>query len=345
MAQTNVYTLEQRLKFDHSFSINLPDFYPVKNTWIPFFRELSVQISKQMEAITGISPPKKLMMDYSGKSMEYEGEPYTYINEYGFETVGIKHHGKFSKLHFDGYAYGILAIANQNLSTQMWIRWKSHLPDYLYIEPDDELVFHPGDVSFYICKSVPRDVLYEAYGPPPEIVPFNREVWSFLSKTPFSQDKDKDVDMILKIIEDGNVRITDFVWPPDLDYNSWIDVYKEYIKQRNGLKLRKKDTYFSCEICNGWPDLIMDIYFDSPVHEGTKNKTENVLLNFLTERNVKKGAHCIHSIAPYDHALVEGNCMVLSYHIDFGNCSPTTLKKFLMYISENIAGIKHISLH
>lgn len=84
---------------------------------------------------------------------------------FGYESILMKSNirrGDFCKLHYNGYAYGRLTMTSKigyDENADIWIRWKSNIPDYEYIEPDNELMLTSDDITFEICEDVPENLI------------------------------------------------------------------------------------------------------------------------------------------------------------------------------------------
>lgn len=175
---------KNRLKFGNSIAIYRPVF-PFKLTYLPFFKQMALQLTELIKQSTG-----RDFVNYFTFSLLKEGpkrkvEPFKYPYVYeNSDKVYLKDadccYGRLLKMHKDGYAYGDLTIENKigfNYSVDMWFRWKSNLPGYEYIEPEDELDLKAEDITFEICDKVPDDFVRHYFGKPEK---FDFNVWKEL---------------------------------------------------------------------------------------------------------------------------------------------------------------------
>ena len=144
-----------------------PCLYPIKVSYLPFFNILGNQIAKEIYKITGISSLKKFVFFLTVKRTEYEGDEYVervdIPNIGSFEFTRNIHYGKMFKLRKDGYSYAKIDIDMKNdiLSSYIWIRWKSLLLDYKYIDAENELNLKNTDILFEICNTVSDEFLLQ----------------------------------------------------------------------------------------------------------------------------------------------------------------------------------------
>ena len=160
---SELYVEQLELKFKNYLNIICP-FHPFKKTYLPFFREMTKQITKLMAN----QVPKRefiraVKMSYVVKHTRYIGE--SYVRTFGpYIFIENEHVGKLIKLHKDGFAYALIDLFSEQGSAYLWIRWKSHLDAYPYIEADDELSLKSSDIEFEICSDPSEEYVLKLQG-------------------------------------------------------------------------------------------------------------------------------------------------------------------------------------
>ena len=163
---------EEMLRFGKNIVINRAVF-PFKTKYLSFFEQLTTQITFSLKKHTKKNFVKYFNFIFKVKGCRYEGEPFTVkqiikspIKNYVLNVTYSEYRGEFLKLHKDGYAYGCISMDNKvGLcdSVDIWFRWKSNVPNYAYIEPDDELELTSNDITFEICKEIPKEYIERFY--------------------------------------------------------------------------------------------------------------------------------------------------------------------------------------
>lgn len=161
---------KENLKFGRSIAVSR-GVHPFKIKYLPFFEQLAVQLTEQLKRYTNKNFEKYFDFTFRTKAHTRDGLPY--INEYVCESSGkvflsksTEYRGEFLKLHKDGYAYGSVTMSNRcgfSGSADIWFRWISNIPDYEYIEPDNELELGPEDITFEICTTIPEEYIMRFY--------------------------------------------------------------------------------------------------------------------------------------------------------------------------------------
>lgn len=181
----SISMLAKKIEFDFGFPLFVP-VWPLCVKYVSFFEQLSGQLTPIIKSFskkdiyeTFDFRPKERDVFCKGETYEYNqnvlfknmyfDSDYTMRFHYEEKIVKFRdnrYYGEFYKMHKDGYAYGILSVELKKKpenSSDIWIRWKSNLPDFEYIEPDDELDLKPEDITFEICEHVPEEFIFEVY--------------------------------------------------------------------------------------------------------------------------------------------------------------------------------------
>lgn len=163
---------EEKLRFGKSIVINRAVF-PFKVKYLPFFEQLTTQLSLLLKKYTKKNFVKYFDFTFKVSGRRYEGEPFVIkqiikgpIKDDVFNMKYTEYRGEFHKLHKDGYAYGRFSMHSKVglcESVDIWFRWKSNVLGYDYIEPDDELYLNSNDITFEICKEIPKEYVEHFY--------------------------------------------------------------------------------------------------------------------------------------------------------------------------------------
>ena len=159
---------KNHLQFGKSFAVSR-GVYPFKRAYLPFFEQMTTQLTALMKQQTKQNFVKHFAFFFRTRAYNRMGDPF-FIEEitenHVFRRKDSVYRGEFLKLHKDGFAYGSIRISSKkgfSESAEMWFRWKSNLPEYDYIEPDDALILRPEDITFEICKEVPEEYILRFY--------------------------------------------------------------------------------------------------------------------------------------------------------------------------------------
>lgn len=168
--------------------------FPFKLTYLPFFEQLSIQLTELLKQYTTKNFMRYFDFAFRTRYRTHYGEPYTYkyIMEYHSPIKyswmkpeclmeSTEYRGEFFKFHKDGFAYGVMGMSSKIASDNsafIWLRWKSNLPGYEYIEPDDELDLKAEDITFEICDRAPDEFLLRLFAKTSDEFDFN--VWKEL---------------------------------------------------------------------------------------------------------------------------------------------------------------------
>lgn len=158
---------EELLRFGKNIVISRP-VYPFKVEYLPFFQQLTSQITFLLKKECKKNFVKYFDFQFKTKSCVYEGLQYVIqcilkgpACSYIHERVSTEYRGMFYKLHKDGYAYGVITLNNkiglESEKADIWIRWKSNVSGYEYIEPDDGLDLQENDINFELCSQIPDE--------------------------------------------------------------------------------------------------------------------------------------------------------------------------------------------
>ena len=163
---------ENRLQFGKSIAVNR-GVHPFKRKYLPFYEQMATQLTALLKQHTRRNFVKYFDFIFHTKGHTRTGKPY--IEQYIIQSLNTnqvllrkstEYRGEFHKLHKDGFAYGRVSMYNKiglSYSVDVWFRWKSNIPGYEYIEPDDELDLKPEDISFEICTQVPEEYILRFY--------------------------------------------------------------------------------------------------------------------------------------------------------------------------------------
>ena len=153
------------IRFKKSINIDL-GIAPIRITWLPFFDQMSQQLTRLIKKSVGKNFLRAFDYSLWHESGLHKGTPYMKSMVNGINIEVDYYCGCFIKRHINGFAYGKLSIIPiiGNGKEDMWIRWKSNLADYQYIEPDDELNLRLEDITFEICTEIPENLAQEFYG-------------------------------------------------------------------------------------------------------------------------------------------------------------------------------------
>ena len=166
-----------RLQFGKSIAVNR-GIHPFKRKYLPFYEQMATQLTALLKQHTRRSFVKYFDFVFRTNSHTRIGKPY--IEQYIIQSLrgnqvflrkSTEYRGEFYKLHKDGFAYGRVSMYNKiglSYSVDIWFRWKSNIPGYEYIEPDDELDLKFEDVTFEICTQVPKEYIWRFYAKPTE---------------------------------------------------------------------------------------------------------------------------------------------------------------------------------
>lgn len=152
------------IRFKKSINIDL-GIAPIRMAWLPFFDQMSQQLTQLIKKSVNKNFLRKYDYILWHEFGVYKGLPYKKHALNGMDWTLDYYTGRFIKKHIDGYAYGKLSILPIIGTDQadMWIRWKSNLPGYEYIEPDDELNLTEQDITFEICTEIPENLAQRFY--------------------------------------------------------------------------------------------------------------------------------------------------------------------------------------
>ena len=288
------------------FAFILYGIYPIKRICKSFYRELSIQITKQMEDIIGVKNLKNIIgLDFNTQFTTYEGEAYLYYDvNYDVEKISTTHYGELRQLHNGGYSYNSIGLSSKaTLGAHFWIRWKSLLPEYEYIEPNLEIEVKSGEVKFEICKIVPQNIIIEAYnGNPPNSINFN--AWIECIKQGLSLNK--------KFLANKTGLYFDYEIS-----GGWPDVIMSiYHKETSTLGLSEKMQSILCVFMDEWND----------------------------KQEKKKSQKFIHNISLIDLDDESKESNIIQFHVDFANCNINIIKNLMIFINDNLLNIEKIVL-
>ncbi len=293
--------------------------HPFRKTWLPFYRELSAQITKQIVAITAKKSLRRFdFIVATVECVEYDGEPYVERTESEIfppsYRVSTEYRGRLVKLHKDGYAYGKLLVDDKTCvrdPAELWIRWKSNLPDYEYIEPDDELDLTERDITFEICTEILDEIRAE--------IPEN---------------------LVMRFYESSAQQG---------DCNKWIEMIKYEIprvKKKNRITAADEFPVDFAPDCD-YPDTSFTIYLRNPCSDEQEKQIEAAFQEFMTDYNINH-VNNIHDfmnlkeIADFPGRIDDEK--VVQIGVDFGNCNPKVIEKLIKWLRCCGFGIEKINV-
>ena len=161
---------KDKLQFENSIVVNR-GVHPFKRKYLPFYEQMTTQLTALLKQYTHRNFVKYFDFSFRTRAYTRTGEPYMEeLIIQGFNKVFLRkstvYRGEFHKLHKEGFAYGRVSMYNKiglNYSTDIWFRWKSNIPGYEYIEPDDELDLKSKDITFEICTQIPEEYILRFY--------------------------------------------------------------------------------------------------------------------------------------------------------------------------------------
>ena len=293
---------------------------PFRKTWVPFYRELSIQITKQIIAITAKKVCQYFTFYVLGKGGDYDGEPY--VEQIKFRTtspllidiapwmgqplerISMRYRGKLHKLHQNGYAYGKLGVYNkigESDSEDMWIRWKSNLAGYEYIEPDDELNLQSEDITFEICTEIPENLAQEFYAKSTQ----------------------------------------------EIDCNKWIAFINDESHYPQKPKRKTAANNFSFEISSDcdYPDVCFTICLRNKLNDELEEKIEKAFWEFTEYYNIKHKNNIhdiinVKDIVNYPDRIDDEKTVQIC--VDFGNCNPKVINSLEKWLRSYDFGIEKI---
>lgn len=166
------------LRFNRCISIDC-GVYPCKVKYLPFYEQMAAQLTVLIKKKVEKPFLKHFTFYFKTKAFSREG-PVRFENKYEkeldyatFKYVEVVktyktnlYRGDFLRLHKNGFSYGCFSVIGKSSVyevSDIWFRWKSNLPDYEYIEPDDELDLKPEDITFELCEQVPEEFALRFY--------------------------------------------------------------------------------------------------------------------------------------------------------------------------------------
>lgn len=331
---SNLYVEQYELKFKNYLNITCP-FHPFKKTYLPFFREMTKQITKQMIGnFSTCKFIKAVKIHYVLKSVEYIGD--SYIKAFGpYTFIENRHVGQLIKLHKDGYAYALLNVFSDFIEWEsyLWIRWKSHLAGYEYIEADNELPLKSTDIEFEICPNPPEEYVLKLQGKNLNEIDCNDWVDFINNIENKAQEPKKDVpfENALRIFQ----KISNRPFPFNASKMGQVKG-----KMRYPFKLDYE--------LESWPDVIFEIWLKEPVTPETLKSVESTFHKFgekwngsLDEGNVGNENNFIDYMSDVEKGEVEN---MVQIHVDFGWCEPEVLFSVLEYLKSSKISIEKVVL-
>ena len=312
----NLLEFDECIKFCRGIS-------PFRSNFLSFYRQMSMQLTSLLKQLTNkdfINQYKFILgyenITYTGKPYKQEyystkpaligffsnGEP----NYYLMPTMTIDktaYNGRYFKIHKDGYAYGKLIVhttIGDFDKTHCYIRWKSNLSDYEYIEPDDELDLNPDDITFELCEDVSVDIVDELF---------------------YEYDK----------VINGNT-LENFI--------QFINDERHYPKKRNKKREKKNNDFpceisESCE----YPDVIFSLYFEQKKNNKLKKSVIDEFAAFQSHWESEHD-YGIHTIIDADEIDISCDKDAVNVFVDFGNCTPEIIEDVLDWLKHSKLKIK-----
>ena len=294
----------EHFKYRGAFTLTTP-LLPCRKAYEPFFKELCLQVSKQITQLTGKKPDKYMFMCLFSKFSDrkaYKGELYVCQNSQD-SGISDRYSNDMIKLHCNGYSYAEVGLACDKLNASnpgyFWIRWKSLRPEYEYIDYDCGLELTDKDICFEICTELPEEIAKKA-------------------ESLYRSPKFK------------------------VDCNSWIDSLKNGTYLPKPRKKLPKNTkpMFPYDLSEGcaYPDVFYTLWFESGITDGLKERVEAAFVNFMDIWNEKHEEDAIHDIA--DAAdIIEVRADAICYAVDFGNADPKAVINLLKHLHNGDLGI------
>lgn len=297
---------DANLKFEAAFELVSP-LRPCRKSYLPFFRELSYQISKQITEKTGKKPDKYLFMVLDIRfdiNTTYEDEPYIKtFSDYEVQFIEKWYEKNLIKLHYNGYSYAEVTLGcekwNAKSPGHLWIRWKSLLPEYEYIDYDCELDLTEKDIAFEICTELPEYIRQKAES----------------------------------LYENPDNKV---------DCNSWIDSLKNgtYLPRRKKKLPKNKKSMFEYELSPecAYPDVLYTLWFQTEITQALKDRVECAFAGFMELWNEKHEEDSIHDMANAE-GIIEVPENTICYAVDFGNADPKAIIELLKHLHNSDLGI------
>lgn len=201
---------KDRLQFGKSIRISR-SVHPFKKRYLPFYEQMATQLTALLKQYTRRSFEKRFDFSFRTRAYERMGKPYMekiIMQGVNSEMVILRkstqYRGEFLKLHKDGYAYGNITMYNRiglSDSAEIWLRWKSNIPGYEYIEPDDELDLKPEDITFEICSQVPEEYTLRLFAKTAEEYDCNQWIDFLNDEHHYPQKREKKCEFLCEVAE------------------------------------------------------------------------------------------------------------------------------------------------
>ncbi len=210
---------KDRLQFGKSIRIGR-SVHPFKKKYLPFYEQMATQLTALLKQYTRRSFEKRFDFSFRARAYSRMGKPYIeqiIMQGINSEMVVLRksteYRGEFLKLHKDGYAYGNVTMYNKigfSDSAEIWLRWKSNVPGYEYIEPDDELDLKPGDITFEICSQIPEEYILRFFAKTAEEYDCNQWIAFLNDEHHYPKKRGKKREFLCEIAEDCQYPDTSF---------------------------------------------------------------------------------------------------------------------------------------